>query len=244
MSWSSTPPGTCPPPIAIRTPNIWPGHLPGAVFFDIDAIADTAINLPHMLPAPNDFARMVGALGISENMTIVIYDELGLFSAPRAWWTFKTMGARDVRILEGGGAQMAGRAPRHRNRAGEPPAAHLPRPSSIASRVADYETVRDRSHDRAAQIADARPAARFNARSPRATSRPALAAISPIASTCPWPCSPPMAACCPLRRLQTLFAEHQVDLGKPIITSLRLRHHRLDAGSGARTGRSRDSRGL
>ena len=79
------------------------GHIPGAVFFDIDGIADTTTDLPHMLPAPRDFARMVGALGISEAMTIVVYDEVGLFSAPRVWWTFLVMGARDVRILAGGG---------------------------------------------------------------------------------------------------------------------------------------------
>ena len=95
------------------------GHIPGAVFFDIDGIADTTTNLPHMLPAPNDFAHMVGALGIGSDMTIVIYDELGLFSAPRVWWTFRTMGARDVRILAGGGPQWRGghhlqRGHRHR----------------------------------------------------------------------------------------------------------------------------------
>src|SRR5690606_12723961 len=58
------------------------GHIPGAVFFDIDGIADTTTELPHMLPAPADFARAVGALGISEDLTIVVYDEIGLFSAP------------------------------------------------------------------------------------------------------------------------------------------------------------------
>src|SRR5690606_25915206 len=79
------------------------GHIPGAVFFDIDGIADTDTDLPHMLPAPADFARAVGALGISEDMKIVIYDEVGLFSAPRVWWTFRTFGAGDVFILEGGG---------------------------------------------------------------------------------------------------------------------------------------------
>src|SRR5215217_976075 len=92
------------------------GHIPGAVFFDIDGIADSTTDLPHMLPAPSDFARMVGALGISDTMTIVIYDELGLFSAPRVWWTFTTMGARDIRILSGGGPQW--RAERHPTESG------------------------------------------------------------------------------------------------------------------------------
>ena len=59
------------------------GHIPGAVFFDMDGIADKSSGLPHMLPLPEIFAREVGALGIGDDMTIVIYDESGLFSAPR-----------------------------------------------------------------------------------------------------------------------------------------------------------------
>jgi thiosulfate/3-mercaptopyruvate sulfurtransferase len=78
------------------------GHIPGAVFFDIDAIADTANPLPHMLPSPEFFANAVGALGVDEKQKIVVYDSVGLSSAPRVWWTFKVMGARAVVILEGG----------------------------------------------------------------------------------------------------------------------------------------------
>ncbi|MGB8819270.1 MAG: 3-mercaptopyruvate sulfurtransferase [Rhizobiaceae bacterium] len=77
-------------------------HIPGAVFFDIDAIADTASGLPHMLPAPEDFARVAGAMGIADTDTIVIYDGAGLFSAARVWWTFRTFGAQNVFILDGG----------------------------------------------------------------------------------------------------------------------------------------------
>lgn len=60
------------------------GHIPGAVFFDIDAISDPASGLPHMLPDATSFAKAMGALGVSDNMTIVVYDSPGLFSAPRA----------------------------------------------------------------------------------------------------------------------------------------------------------------
>lgn len=77
-------------------------HIPGAVFFDIDAVADTSIPLPHMLPSPEQFAEAVGALGIDERQKIVVYDSVGLSSAPRVWWTFKVMGAHDVVILDGG----------------------------------------------------------------------------------------------------------------------------------------------
>lgn len=78
------------------------GHIPGAVFFDIDRIADRATALPHMLPSTEEFGEAAGALGIAEEDTIVVYDGAGLFSAPRVWWTFRAFGAQDVRILEGG----------------------------------------------------------------------------------------------------------------------------------------------
>ncbi len=78
------------------------GHIPGAVFFDINAIADDSTDLPHMLPGPDQFADAVGSLGITENDTIVVYDSSGFFSAPRVWWTFKIFGARNVFILDGG----------------------------------------------------------------------------------------------------------------------------------------------
>ena len=81
------------------------GHIPGAVFFDIDAISDNTTDLPHMLPRPGDFARMVGGLGVGDGMTIVVYDEIGTRSAARVWWEFLTMGASDVRVLDGGGPQ-------------------------------------------------------------------------------------------------------------------------------------------
>src|SRR5213082_519976 len=78
------------------------GHIPGAVRFDIDAIADHSNPLPHMLPDATQFARDVGALGIADTDTIVVYDGAGLYSAPRVWWTFRLFGADKVFILDGG----------------------------------------------------------------------------------------------------------------------------------------------
>lgn len=78
------------------------GHIPGAVFFDIEAISDRATGLPHMAPSPDLFAQSVGALGISADDTVVVYDQQGLFAAARVWWTFRLMGHRDVRVLKGG----------------------------------------------------------------------------------------------------------------------------------------------
>ena len=77
-------------------------HIPGAVFFDIDAIADKNSSLPHMLPDPVAFSSAVRKLGIGDGMKIVVYDSLGLFSAARVWWTFRAFGVRDVVVLDGG----------------------------------------------------------------------------------------------------------------------------------------------
>jgi thiosulfate/3-mercaptopyruvate sulfurtransferase len=77
-------------------------HIPGAVRFDIDAIADHATSLPHMLPSAEEFAAAAGALGIGDKDTIVVYDGVGLYGAPRVWWTLRTFGAEKVYILDGG----------------------------------------------------------------------------------------------------------------------------------------------
>jgi thiosulfate/3-mercaptopyruvate sulfurtransferase len=77
-------------------------HIPGAVFFDINAIADKSTDLPHMLPGPDQFGEAAGSLGISDKDTIVVYDGSGFYSAPRVWWTFRIFGARKVFILDGG----------------------------------------------------------------------------------------------------------------------------------------------
>lgn len=78
------------------------GHIPGAVFFDIDGIADHATTLPHMLPDPVAFSSAMRKLGIGDGMGAVVYDGAGLFSAPRVWWTLRAFGMREVAVLEGG----------------------------------------------------------------------------------------------------------------------------------------------
>lgn len=77
-------------------------HIPGAVFFDLDAVSDRDSPLPHMMPSPQSFAASISALGIKADDRIVVYDTAGLFSAARVWWMFKTMGAKHVQVLDGG----------------------------------------------------------------------------------------------------------------------------------------------
>ena len=67
-------------------------RIPGARFFDIDKVADTSTDLPHMLPSEIAFAAAADALGVTNESTVVVYDGLGTFSAPRAWWTFRVFG--------------------------------------------------------------------------------------------------------------------------------------------------------
>ena len=77
-------------------------HIPGAIFFDIDEIADTKSNLPHMLPPPEKFSSRMRSMGIGDGSRIVVYDAAGIYSAARVWWTFRVMGVEDVTVLNGG----------------------------------------------------------------------------------------------------------------------------------------------
>ncbi len=77
-------------------------HLPGAVFFDIEALSEQDTTLPHMLPTPERFAGEMEKLGISDEATLVVYEQGDLFSAPRAWWMLRVFGAQRVFVLDGG----------------------------------------------------------------------------------------------------------------------------------------------
>jgi thiosulfate/3-mercaptopyruvate sulfurtransferase len=77
-------------------------HIPGAAFFDIDEIADTSVDLPHMLPSPEKFAARMRKLGLGDGNRIIVYDGHGMMSAARVWWEFRVFGHKDVAVLDGG----------------------------------------------------------------------------------------------------------------------------------------------
>ena len=77
-------------------------HIPGAMRFDIDAVSDHSCSLPHMMPEPADFAIAVRRLGVSADSIVVVYDSIGIFSAPRVWWALRAMGHEAVYVLDGG----------------------------------------------------------------------------------------------------------------------------------------------
>src|SRR6266851_5574811 len=98
---ATLPPVGVTPPVDTRA-RYYTAHIPGAVFFDIEELSDHPNPLPHMLPPAEVFARNVSALGIGDQMDIVIYEQEGVFSGPRAWWTLRTFGAQSVYLLDGG----------------------------------------------------------------------------------------------------------------------------------------------
>jgi thiosulfate/3-mercaptopyruvate sulfurtransferase len=142
------------------------GHIPGAVFFDLEAVSDRRAPYPHMLPSESDFAMAAGALGLDESMTLIIYDAHGLFSAPRVRWTFQVFGAKNVFVLEGGMPRWTA--------LGYPTETGIAKPTRKSfravldrSKVATVDTVRRALADpNGPQIIDARSAARFHGRVP------------------------------------------------------------------------------
>jgi thiosulfate/3-mercaptopyruvate sulfurtransferase len=135
-------------------------HIPGAVFFDIDAIADRRTSLPHMLPSAAEFARSVGKLGIGSGERVIVYDSRGVVSAARVWWTFRVFGHDRVAVLDGG-------FPRWRAE-GRPVASGevAPRPRRFTARlrrrlVRDLASVSGNIKTRREQVLDARSRGRF-----------------------------------------------------------------------------------
>ena len=192
------------------------GHIPGAVYFDIDGIADKSLNLPHMLLAPAAFAAAVGALGIGDSMTIVIYDEAGLFSAPRVWWEFLTMGAADIRILEGGG-------PKWRTEQRPVEAGLTKHPAATFTPHFHPELVRSFDQVKATlaakqTVVDARPAGRFAGRDPEP--RAGLqSGHMPAARSVPAMELTANGTLKPVAELKAIFDKAGVPLDQPIVTS-------------------------
>jgi thiosulfate/3-mercaptopyruvate sulfurtransferase len=193
-------------------------HIPGAVFFDIDEIADHANPLPHMLPDPAEFAVHARRLGVEPDSQVVVYDSQGLFSAPRVWWMFRVMGHDQVAVLDGGLPKWM--AEDHPVEQGWPQNPHGEFKSHFdAGMVRDLATVLGVVETHAEQIVDARAAARFfgQAPEPRAGLRSghmpgALSLPSSQVVT-----SEGMLA--PRAALEALFIEAGVDLDRPVLTS-------------------------
>jgi len=192
-------------------------HIPGAVRFDIDAIADHSDPLPHMLPDAAQFARDVGALGISDTDTIVVYDGAGMFSAPRVWWTFRLFGAEKVFILDGGLPKWKAEA-RPIETGASKRAARTFKARKSAQLVASLDAVRAALADKSAQVVDARSAERFLGKAPEP--RPGLrSGHMPGAFNVPSTTVIENGSLASADKLRRAFAAGGVDLDAPIITS-------------------------
>jgi len=193
------------------------GHIPGAVRFDLDAISDHANPLPHMLPSAEQFSRDVGALGIAETDTIVVYDGAGMFSSPRVWWTFRLFGAEKVLVLEGGLPQWKaeGRPLEIGASTRAPRAFRARKPPAIVAALADVQAA---LAGKTAQVVDSRPAERFRgeAPEPRPGVRPGHI---PGSLSVPSSTLVVDGKLLPPERLKAALAAGGVDLDQPIITT-------------------------
>ena len=194
-------------------------HIPGALFFDIDDIAEHGTGLPHMLPSPEAFASRMRRMGIGDGKRVVVYDSVGLFSAPRVWWTFLVMGHRDVVVLDGGLPKW-----RAEGREIESGAPMRPQERHFTARrhagmVADLEDVRRAVVSGEAEIVDARSRERFEGRAPEP--RPGLrAGHIPGSRNVPWgDLLTADGRLKPREELERAFAEAGIDLSRPVITT-------------------------
>jgi thiosulfate/3-mercaptopyruvate sulfurtransferase len=194
-------------------------HIPGAAFFDIDAVSDHATSLPHMLPSPDAFAAAVAALGIGDRDHVVAYDAYGLFSAARAWWMFRVFGHDGVSVLDGG-------LPKWR-REGRPVSAALPSrpPGTFAPRFRP-ELVRSKDQmlanlrSKAEQVIDARSVGRFRGADPEP--RPGLrGGHIPGSRNLPHTrlVDPDELTVAPPEDLRDMFARAGIDPQRPVVAS-------------------------
>jgi thiosulfate/3-mercaptopyruvate sulfurtransferase len=193
-------------------------HIPGAVFFPIDEIADTSSPLPHMLPTPDAFAKSMGELGIGAGDRVIVYGGKGMSASARVWWTFRVFGHDRVAVLDGGLARW--RAEGRPVEAGEKAAA--PRSFTAHFRpelVRDLGQVRDNLERPREQLVDARSAGRFagTEAEPRAGLR---GGHIPGSRSLPYTrLFAPDDTLLPAVALRAAFTEAGLDLGRPIVAT-------------------------
>lgn len=192
-------------------------HIPGAIFFDQDAVVAPDSKLPHTLPDPATFARHAGSMGISADDTIVVYDGPGMFSAPRVWWMFRVMGVFQVYVLDGGFDRWKadGRPVTSKPTKVAPNVFHV---DFDASRVASLDEMKKVVETGDSQIADARSPGRFTGEEPepRAGVR---SGHMPGAKSLPASTLSKDGKLLPPEELKKRFEKAGIDLSKPVVTS-------------------------
>ena len=198
------------------------GHIPGAVFFDVEAVSDHSTELPHMLPGNTQFGNAVGELGIGDGDIVVVYDSYdppspGVFSAPRVWWTFRVFGAKSVFILDGGLKKW--KAEGRPLETGDTKREERTFTAEMnVGAVAMLDDVRMALSGDSVQIVDARSAERFAGKAPEP--RPGLrSGHMPGSFNVPYEKVLQNGRLAPREQIVKAFASAGVDLDKPIITS-------------------------
>ena len=205
------------------TPTAWQdyerGHIPGAVFFDIDDIAEPGTSLPHMIPPPELFGRKIGALGIGDDDRVVVYDGAGLSSAGRAWWMLRLFGHHDVAVLDGGLPKWRAEGRPLETAAPSPPQRRFTARFDPAL-VRDKRALIENLATRREQVVDARAAGRFDGTAPEA--RPGLrGGHIPGSRNLPYErvTDPHTRQLRNAEELSQLFRDAGVALDRPIVTS-------------------------
>ena len=212
---ATMPPVGVTPPVDTRA-RYTAQHIPGAVFFDIDQLSDLTSGLPHTLPSPESFARAMSNLGIADTMTLVAYEQAGVYSAPRAWWMLRTFGAANVYLLDGGlDAWIKAGLPTSAEPVARPPATfHATLAPGAVRNFADIQQLIAKH----GQILDARSAARFTGAAPEP--RPGISSgHMPGSTSVPFLDLVEDGRLKDAATLRKLFADRRVDLTQPITTS-------------------------
>ena len=194
-------------------------HIPGAYFFDIDAISDKSNPLPHMLPSPVQFSSMMRKMGIGDGTRVIAYDSEGLYSAARVWWMFRTMGHEDVAVLNGGLKKWKAEGRPLEDL--EPPT-RTPRHFTArfnASLVRDRDDVKALIGHPKIQIVDARAAERFEGKA--IEPRPGLrSGHIPSARSLPFGrLLQTDGTLKPAAELRKLFTDAGIDIDRPVVAS-------------------------
>jgi thiosulfate/3-mercaptopyruvate sulfurtransferase len=195
------------------------GHVPGAVFFDLDATSDQTTSLPHMLPAAADFAEAMSRLGLHDSDALVVYDGSGVnLSAPRVWWTFRVFGHQRVAVLDGGLSKW-----QREGRRLEAGVVRLPRgrfSARLDSRgVRDLSAIRSNIETAREQVVDLRSHGRFQGTEPE----PRLGLRGghiPGSRNLPFTeLVTPEGILLPLDQLREKLLGSGIDLGRPIVAT-------------------------
>jgi len=194
-------------------------HVPGAVFFDIDEIADTSNPLPHMLPSPEKFAARMRKMGIGDGNRVVVYDGGVMASAARVWWTFRAFGHDDVAVLDGGFRKWL---KEDRPVESDKP---MPRERHFTARfnhvlVRDLAEIKRNIGTAREQLLDARSRGRFAGTEPEPRAGLRGGHI-PGSLNLPYELliDSPSGTMKPAEALVRLFAEAGVDMKRPVVTT-------------------------